>query len=92
MGKIKKDELKLLRAKIDKLDEAIIKKLALRQKLSKKIGLLKTDAGKPIRDYKREAAQQRKYKKIATHSQIDALFISKLFEIIIANSRSVQKS
>lgn len=86
------EALELLRHKIDQVDEAILKKIAIRQKLSKKIGILKNDTGKPIRDFKREAAQQKKYQQLASTLQIEPAFVAKLFKIIITHSISVQKS
>lgn len=84
-------KLQLLREQIDKIDAAIIKKLMMRQKLSKKIGLIKTESGKPVRDRQREKLQKQQYEKLCLLYQIDSSFIIHLFAEIIAHSRGLQK-
>ncbi len=85
------ENLQLLREKIDKIDGAIIKKLAMRQKLSKKIGLIKTESGKPVRDRAREKFQKQQYEKLCSLYQIDSSFVTHLFAEIIEHSRGLQK-
>lgn len=86
------EDLKTLRKKIDKIDAAIIKKLARRQKISKKIGFLKVSSKKKIKDSVREKKQKSQYKKLCTEFHIDFKFINQLFDLIICHSRALQKT
>jgi chorismate mutase len=82
--------IKELRSKVNKVDAAIIKKLATRTKLIKKIGALKTKSGKKITDKKREQELMQFYQQISLDYQLDPIFIKKLFKLIIAESRRAQ--
>jgi chorismate mutase len=84
--------LTLLREKIDKIDEAIIKKLAMREKISRKIGIIKSTVRKPIKDSQREAQQKKQYEQLCLLYQLDVVFINRLFRDIIAHSREIQKN
>ncbi len=85
------ENLKTLRAKIDKIDNDIIKKLAARQKISEKIGALKAVSKRKIKDVAREKQQKKQYQKLCTEYNIDFRFINRLFALILANSRNLQK-
>lgn len=81
-----------LRRQIDKVDAQIIKKLADRQKLSVKIGLVKAGMEHPVIDLQREKQQAEHYGKLSQEYQLDASFIKKLFHTIILHSRALQKN
>lgn len=81
-----------LREKIDHLDAAIIKKLAQRQKLSKKIGQLKLKQKMQIKDITREKQMLLHYEKLSAPYQMNPIFIRNLFKQIIDYSRNVQQS
>ncbi len=85
------EDLKKLREKIDKIDASLIKKLAQRQKISKKIRLIKINAKIKVRDPSREKKQQQEYERLCFIHQIDSGFIKKIFGLILANSRSLQR-
>ena len=80
-----------LRKKIEKTDATIIKKLAERKKLSKKIGLLKAQSGKNVFDDKREKKLMSFYENLSTQYQLSPRFIQRLFKMIITDSRKLQK-
>lgn len=83
--------LKQLRDKIDKIDAAIIKKLAMRRKLSNQIGLIKAQAGKQVIDTAREKKLMQFYDDLCAQYQLQPVFIKRLFKIIIKESRRLQK-
>ena len=83
--------IKQLRDKIDKIDAGIIKKLAQRKALSLKTGKLKAKSDKKVLDVQREAALMLRYEKLCAEYQLDAIFVKKIFKIIITNSRTLQK-
>ncbi|OGT46991.1 MAG: chorismate mutase [Gammaproteobacteria bacterium RIFCSPHIGHO2_12_FULL_41_15] len=83
--------IKQLREKIEVIDSAIIKKIAIRQKLSKQIGQLKNKAGKEILDNKREEALMHLYENLSAQYQLQESFIKRIFKIIITHSRRLQR-
>jgi chorismate mutase len=83
--------LEQLREKIAKIDHAIIKKLAARQKISDKIGLLKAKIGKPVIDPAREKKLQQFYKSLSERYQLDTAWVKSLFKSIFAYSRKCQR-
>ncbi len=83
--------IKQLRDKIDKTDADIIKKLSQRKTLSIKIGEMKSKLGKKVINNKREKELMLRYEKLCLEYKLQATFIKKLFKIIIANSRELQK-
>lgn len=84
--------IKKLRNNIEKIDSAIIKKLAEREKLVKKIGQLKACEGKPIVDLTREKKLLRFYENLSETYHLSFPYIKRLFKIIIDQSRKSQKS
>ncbi|HEX4045621.1 MAG TPA: chorismate mutase [Gammaproteobacteria bacterium] len=79
-----------LRNKIDKIDAAIIKKLAQRNKIAQKIGKLKAQSGKKVLDNKREQQLMRYHESLCEQYQLSAVFVKRLFKMIIAYSRRLQ--
>lgn len=86
------ESLESLREKIDKIDADIIKKLAMRQTISKKIGHLKSASRKTIRDPAREQAQKKHYEKLCVLYELDFTLVNFLFSKIITHSRNLQKN
>lgn len=84
--------IKDLRNKIDKLDHAIIKKIAQRNALVIKIGKIKNQINSKVLDTKREEQLIARYKKLSLTYGVKADFIKRLFKMIIANSRQLQKT
>jgi chorismate mutase len=83
--------LEQLRNRIDKVDAAIIEKLAERQKLSREIGLIKQQINREIVDYGREDQLIQRYKQLCMQYELDPVFVKELFEMIIRHSRGLQK-
>lgn len=59
------DELEALREKIDELDEALIKTLAMRFQMTEQVGALKKAKKLPAVDAHREARQEQRIREIA---------------------------
>ena len=83
--------LKKLREKIDQTDAAIIKKIAARQKLVQQVGRLKMAIGIKVLDANREQQQMEKFESISAAYALDAIFIKRLFKMIITYSRKIQR-
>lgn len=83
--------IKQLRDKIDKIDADIIKKLSQRKSLSIKIGKIKSKLDIRVVDNKREKQLMRYYEKLCSEFNLQSSFVKKLFEIIISNSKELQK-
>ncbi len=80
-----------LREQIQTMDRDIIRTLALRQNLCKKIAPLKKKAGKPIIDNDQEKKNFEFYESLSKEYDIDPQFIARLFRTIIMNSRAIQQ-
>ncbi len=80
-----------LRKKINKIDAAIIKKLAERQKFSKQIGKLKDISGKSVIDIEREKELIDYHENLSAKYHLQEKFVKRLFRIIIGYSRGLQK-
>lgn len=83
--------LKQLRKRIDQIDARIIKQLSQRRDLSLKIGQLKITLGKNVLDKKRESAIKEWHRKLCNRYQLPYSFVKKIFDLIIKNSRNLQK-
>ena len=81
-----------LRKEIERTDANIIEKLAKRQELSKQIGQLKLSEGKEIIDLSQEKKLYEFYKTLSEKNKLQQAFVNRVFKIIIAYSRKVQKS
>jgi chorismate mutase len=79
------------RSQINLIDAEIIRNIAKRNELSKKIGDLKSSLNKEIIDSKREQ-QLIKYHEVLSHKyQVDSDLIKQIFNLIILHSRQLQK-
>ncbi|QMT59096.1 chorismate mutase [Legionella sp. PC997] len=85
------DTLDELRKQIEQADANLIELLAKRQELSKQIGALKSKEGKKITDRSREKQLFEYYGHLSKEYHLQQEFINRVFKIIIANSRKVQK-
>jgi len=84
-------KLEQLRGEIEKIDAAIIEKMAERLQLVKQIGQLKNELGKAVLDPSREAQLMGYYQQLCQEYQLDPQFIQQLFEVIFSYSRNLQK-
>ncbi|WP_242605314.1 chorismate mutase [Fluoribacter gormanii] len=80
-----------LREQIQNIDHDIIRFIALRQDLCKKMGALKRKAGKQIIDLEQEKKNFEYYESLSNEYSIDPKFIARLFKLIIINSRIIQQ-
>lgn len=85
------DKINKLRNKINKIDADIIKRLSQRKALSVQIGELKKTLNGEIEDVKREQELLEGYEKLCLQYQLKPEFIKELFEMIIKNSRDLQR-
>lgn len=85
------ESLKQLRERINKTDADIIKKLAMRQRLIIRIGQLKAQSGKPVLNPKREAKLMKYYESLCEQYQLDPMFVKRLFNMVFAHSRKIQR-
>ncbi|KTC83486.1 chorismate mutase [Legionella cincinnatiensis] len=83
--------LEELRKQIEQTDAYIIEKLAQRQELAKQIGEIKSKEGKKIIDRQREKKLFIYYEELSNQYHLQQDFVARLFKIIIANSKKVQK-
>lgn len=81
-----------LRQQIERTDAAIIEKLAERQELSRQIGRIKLKEGNEIVDPPQESKLFEFYQQLCDKYQLPQSYVKRLFNIIIFNSRMVQKS
>lgn len=80
-----------LREDIEKIDTQIIKKLALREKKSRQIGLLKKKLGSKVTDARREKKLLRLHATLSEEYGLSEAMVSKIFKLIILHSREVQR-
>ncbi|PWY55895.1 chorismate mutase [Legionella qingyii] len=76
-----------LREQIQNIDHDIIRYIALRQDLCKKMGTLIRKEGKQIIDLEQEKKNLEFYESLSNEYSIDPKFVSRLFKLIIINSR-----
>ena len=88
----KKQDITLLRDKINQLDSGLIKLLAQRRKLSKEVIVVKENSNKPIRDKQREAELLNRLIKAGKKEGLDSHFLSKVFYEIIEDSVRLQQN
>ncbi|MHB8904702.1 MAG: bifunctional 3-deoxy-7-phosphoheptulonate synthase/chorismate mutase [Melioribacteraceae bacterium] len=88
----KKQDITLLRDKINQLDSGLIKLLAQRRKLSKEVIVVKENSNKPIRDQQREAELLNRLIKAGKKEGLDSYFLSKVFYEIIEDSVRLQQN
>lgn len=84
-------KLKLLRRKIDKIDETILDLLSRRLSLVKKASQLKKQKSLPVEDKNREKQILERLKQKSLQLDLPFGFISKIFREIMRESKRVQK-
>lgn len=84
------DELHRLRSEIEETDRALVRLIARRVEMARRVGAVKHDAGLPPLDPAREAAVIRRVGEIAREEGVSEEAIRELFWHVIAMSRSVQ--
>lgn len=80
-----------LREQIRNIDHDMIRNLARRQSLCKKIAPLKKKAGKPILDPDQEQKNFKYYEVLSKKYDTDFELIKRLFQLIIINARRIQQ-
>lgn len=86
------EQIDILRRRIEELDEGLIKLLAERMRISKRIGILKNAHGLPIVDKEREAILKELHGHLAVGNAISSTFIDSLFALIFTHSHELQGS
>ena len=81
-----------LRQKIADIDAEIIATLGRRQELSKQIGQIKIKAGIVVIDSLQEKKRFESYETLCKKNQLPYSFIKRVFTLIIAHSRRVQRA
>jgi len=81
-----------IRKKIDLIDEKILVDLAERFTLVKEMKRLKDKLGLPVEDKQREKKLKRKIAKKGKKLALRDLFIVRLFDLIIQESKEIQDS
>lgn len=76
--------LRDLRQSIDNVDAALIHILAERFRFTQQVGLLKAQAGLPLSDKEREAAQIERLRSLAQDAHLDPVFAEKFLNFIVA--------
>ncbi|WP_419420794.1 chorismate mutase [Legionella sp. D16C41] len=84
-------KLEELRTQIRQTDMHIIESLAKRQELAKQIGQIKLAEKKEIVDLAQEKRLFEFYEQLSEQCHLQKTFVKRLFKLIIAYSRSVQK-
>lgn len=80
-----------LRKKIDTIDTQIVGLVAKRQSCVLRIGEYKKENGVPVFQPKRERAIIKSKKVLAKKFGLKPSLVEKIFKLIIANSREIQK-
>ncbi len=76
-------ELVSLRGSIDNLDAALVRIMAERFKITKRVGELKAELGLPAADPGRETDQIARLRALAVESDLDPEFAEKLLNFIV---------
>ncbi len=84
-------KIKDLRENINEVDASIVKLLAERRKLSKKVVETKEENDKPIRDLEREKKLLSKIISLGKKSGLDSHYVSKIFYDILEDSIRLQQ-
>ncbi|TXI97508.1 MAG: hypothetical protein E6Q32_11650 [Neisseriales bacterium] len=85
------NDIELLRKQISEVDAEIIRLIALRQQISKKIGEYKKEHNLPVLDAAREALLHEFHSMQSVEHGISPELVAKVFEALIEESRKVQK-
>ncbi len=84
-------KLEQIRKKINKIDHEIIHLLASRQACSFAVGKYKKKNGLKIYQPKREQEMLVKNSKLAKKFNVDQNLVTKIFRLIVKDSRNIQK-
>ncbi len=84
-------ELENFRKKLDKIDNRILSLLKERKNVSLSIGRFKKQNNLPIKNLKRETEILKKLGQKAEKFNLGKSYINKLFQIIMENSRKIQR-
>jgi chorismate mutase len=84
------NDLQQLRENINTIDRSIIELLAKRFGIAKQIGEIKKQSGMSIEDRDREQRLFEFYRKLGDEFGVDQVFLKKLFEDIIEESKRLQ--
>jgi len=84
-------KLEKLRAEINKTDRDIVLLLARRFKLVRKIAFFKKRNNLPIEDKVREKEIMEKIKQLSIDMEIDSIWLTKIFRLIIKKSQKIQR-
>lgn len=77
------DTLAQFRARIDELDDQLIRLLAERFEITKAVGAHKADVGLPAADPGREAEQVARLRRLAEEVGMDPTFSEQVFRLIV---------
>ncbi len=80
-----------IRKEIDKVDNELIRQIAIRQELAGKIARLKFEKGLPVHDAKRTKAVLDAAFNRSVEAKIDPVGVQKIFEILVAMSEERQR-
>ncbi len=85
-----KQDINLVRNKIDELDEFIIRAIAQRMVLAKKVGALKKRSGLKVLDKNRERQLAKFHRSLSQKQKLDHRQIDKIFSAIMDYSKKAQ--
>ncbi len=88
---MKNPQLLIFRKKIDVIDRKIVTLIAKRQSLMPALGALKRTLALPIIQPARETSLLKERALLARDLSLDVSLIQKIFSLIIANSRKLQR-
>jgi chorismate mutase / prephenate dehydratase len=92
MQKGKKQDISVIREKINKIDSGLIKLLGQRRELSKDVIHTKVESKSPIRDKDRELELLSRLIKVGKKEGLDSHYLSKVFYEIIEDSVRLQQN
>lgn len=84
-------EINLIREKVDKLDDKIIKLLIKRQMLVAKIGIIKRENNLEILCNEREKNILKRQVKVAEVNNFDVELVKKIYRLIFKHSGKIQR-
>lgn len=85
------EDLQQLRTQIDAIDMEILKTLAKRCDLVKRVANLKAQMNVPLDNEEVDLAKLEKYTQVAESTGVEVDFIQNIFEEIFWNARQLQK-
>jgi monofunctional chorismate mutase len=85
------DELEQLRSELDSVDDQIVNLVHKRLQISKKIGDYKKSNGIEVFQPGREKALLERIAEKSKELEMDPIYIVKIFELLIQNSKDIQR-